>query len=135
MKTYYIQQDNQPKGPYSIDQLKKMQINPGVPVRAEGFKNWIKAKEIPELYKALFAGIQNVIADHTETTKESFQPGSEKTGSLARRTGKQHWYSNIVYNRFLNHQIATIGKLCIDIRVGSVSAIEKKNQPAKTRCN
>ena len=79
MKTYYIQQDNQQQGPYSIDQLKNMQISPAVPVRVEGFKNWTKAREVPELYKDLFAGHLQIPAVHAETGKDSFQADIEKT--------------------------------------------------------
>lgn len=49
MRTYYIHQNDQQGGPYSVDQLKEMQINPAVPVWTEGLKDWIKAREIPEL--------------------------------------------------------------------------------------
>ena len=54
MKSYFIRQDNKPKGPYSIDQLKEMKLNPTVLVWVEGLKQWIKALEIPELQQELF---------------------------------------------------------------------------------
>src|SRR5262245_52214722 len=54
MKSYFIRQDNKPQGPYSIDQLKEMKLNPGVLVWVEGLKQWIKALEIPELQQELF---------------------------------------------------------------------------------
>ena len=54
MKSYFIRQDNKPQGPYSIDQLKEMKLNPAVLVWAEGLKQWIKALEIPELKQELF---------------------------------------------------------------------------------
>ena len=54
MKSYFIRQDNMPKGPYSIDQLKEMKLNPAVLVWVEGLKQWIKALEIPELQQELF---------------------------------------------------------------------------------
>ena len=54
MKSYFIRQDNKPQGPYSIDQLKEMKLNPAVLVWAEGLKQWIKALEIPELQQELF---------------------------------------------------------------------------------
>jgi hypothetical protein len=54
MKSYFIRQDNKPQGPYSIDQLKEMKLNPSVLVWVEGLKQWIKALEIPELQQELF---------------------------------------------------------------------------------
>ena len=54
MKSYFIRQDNKPKGPYSIDQLREMKLNPAVLVWVEGLKQWIKALEIPELQQELF---------------------------------------------------------------------------------
>jgi len=54
MKSYFIRQDNRPKGPYSIDQLKEMKLNPTVLVWVEGLKQWIQAFEIPELQQELF---------------------------------------------------------------------------------
>jgi hypothetical protein len=54
MKSYFIRQDNKPQGPYSIDQLKEMKLNPAVLVWVEGLKQWIKALEIPELQQELF---------------------------------------------------------------------------------
>src|SRR5262245_34901052 len=54
MKSYFIRQDNKPQGPYSIDQLREMKLNPAVLVWVEGLKQWIKALEIPELQQELF---------------------------------------------------------------------------------
>lgn len=49
MKSYYIYQGDKQHGPYTIHQLSAMQINPAVPVWTEGFTQWIKAREVPEL--------------------------------------------------------------------------------------
>lgn len=131
MKTYYIQQDDQQQGPFSIDELKKMQINPAVPVRTEGFKNWIKAREIPELYKALFAGHPQVAPVYAETQKGPLQPVIEKTGPAAGRNRK----TVLVVLTLL-----ITGFLIVKLQQSesyasasvSVSAIEKSNQPVKT---
>ncbi|HKO82456.1 MAG TPA: DUF4339 domain-containing protein [Chitinophagaceae bacterium] len=131
MKTYYIQQDNQQQGPYSIDQLKNMQINPAVPVREEGFKNWLKAKEIPELYKALFAGSPQVVLAHAKTKKEPLQPGIEKTGPAVSR---KRTTALVVLALFIT------GFLIVKLQQSeshvsasaSVSAIEQKNASVKT---
>jgi hypothetical protein len=43
MKSYFIRQDNKPKGPYSIDQLREMKLNPAVLVWVDGFKTMDKS--------------------------------------------------------------------------------------------
>ena len=78
MKSYFIRQDNKPQGPYSIDQLKEMKLNPAALVYAEGLKQWIKALEIPELRKELFPVQPQTVAQHSET--------GIKTPEFARQT-------------------------------------------------
>ncbi len=132
MKTYYIQQDNQQQGPFSIDQLKSMQINPAVPVRAEGFKNWIKAKEIPELYKALFATSPQVVV-LAETGKESFQSTAEKTGLVAPKSRKIVLVLLTLFiTGFLIIKLQQSENYASTSMSASVSAIEKKNAIEKT---
>lgn len=129
MKTYYIQQDNQQQGPYSVDQLKNMQINPAARVRVEGFKNWTKAREVPELYKALFAGHLQMAAARTETGKDISKQGIEKTGPARSR--------KIV---LVLLALLITGFLIIKLQQSesyasasaSVSAIEKKSAVVKT---
>lgn len=55
MKSYYLYQGDQRQGPYSIDQLKEMQINSTVPVWTEGLASWTEAQKIPELQASLFS--------------------------------------------------------------------------------
>lgn len=130
MKTYYIQQNNQQQGPYSIDQLKSMQINPAAPVRAEGFKNWIKAREIPELYKALFATSPQVVV-FTETGKESL--ATEKTGLVAPKSRKIILVLLTLFiTGFLIIKLQQSENYASASMSASVSSIEKKNALEKT---
>lgn len=131
MKTYYIRQDNQQEGPYSVDQLKTMQINPAVPVRVEGFKNWAKAREIPELYKALFAGQLQIAAVHTEAGKDSAQAGLEKTGP-ARSRKIVLVLLTLVITGFLIIKLQQAESYASTSVSASVAAIENKEAPAKT---
>ena len=55
MKMYYLYQGDQRQGPYTIDQLKQMQISPSVPAWTEGMTTWTQAQNIPELQAALFS--------------------------------------------------------------------------------
>lgn len=129
MNSYYILQGDQQQGPYSIDQLKNMQINPVATVREEGFKNWIKAREIPELYKALFAGHPQVVAVPTETGKAPVQAGIEKTGLVAGRNRKT---ALVVLTLLITGFLIIKLQQTETYASASVSAIEKNNPPAKT---
>jgi hypothetical protein len=55
MKSYYIREGDKRQGPYSVEQLRQMRINPAVQVWTQGLKQWIKAGEVPRLRQALFA--------------------------------------------------------------------------------
>ena len=80
MKSYFIRQDNKPKGPYSLDQLKEMKLNPAVLVWAEGLKQWIKALEIPELQQELFPASSQLGAKFSPTGTQTPAPGRKKGG-------------------------------------------------------
>ena len=78
MKSYFIRQDNKPKGPYSIDQLKEMKLNPTVLVWVEGLKQWIKALEIPELQQELFPPATQFFAQTSPTGKTGIKARGKK---------------------------------------------------------
>jgi len=80
MKSYFIRQDNMPKGPYSIDQLKEMKLNPTVLVWVEGLKQWIKVLEIPELQQELFPPASQFAADMSSTGVNTGISRSKKKG-------------------------------------------------------
>ncbi len=52
---YYIIQNGQQMGPYTVEQLKLYHVTPETDVWTEGMANWVKAKTVPEL-SPLFAG-------------------------------------------------------------------------------
>lgn len=54
MTQYYIAINNQPTGPYTIDQLRQMNITPASLVWANGMPEWITAGEVDELRTQLF---------------------------------------------------------------------------------
>jgi len=130
MKTYYIRRDNEQQGPYSVDQLKNMQINPAVQVRVEGFKNWSKAREIPELYKALFAGQLQMASAHTEDGKNSVQAGIEKT-TPARSRKIALVLLTLLITGFLIIKLQQAESYASTSVSASVAVIEKKNVPEK----
>lgn len=51
--TYFIVQNGQQQGPFNLDQLRTKGINANTPVWTQGFPNWKKAFEIPELQELL----------------------------------------------------------------------------------
>ncbi|MBR4389417.1 MAG: CD225/dispanin family protein [Prevotella sp.] len=53
---YYIIQNGQQMGPYTIEQLKIYHVTPETDVWTEGMANWAKAKDVPAL-ASLFAGM------------------------------------------------------------------------------
>ena len=53
---YYIIQNGQQMGPYTIEQLRIYHVTPETDVWTEGMANWAKAKDIPAL-APLFAGV------------------------------------------------------------------------------
>ena len=54
MKQYYIIQNDQPAGPYTIEELAAMEITPDTMVWAEDIVDWIPAYQVSEL-NSLFA--------------------------------------------------------------------------------
>ena len=80
MKSYFIRQDNKPQGPYSIDQLKEMKLNPAVLVWVEGLKQWIKALEIPELQQELFPPLPHVAGQMASAGIKAGQNSRVKKG-------------------------------------------------------
>lgn len=52
---YYIDQDNQQQGPFTVEQLSEQQINVNTLVWSEGMESWIPAGQVQEL-SALFTG-------------------------------------------------------------------------------
>ena len=54
MKQYYIIQNDQPAGPYTIEELATMEITPDTMVWAEDIVDWIPAYQVGEL-NSLFA--------------------------------------------------------------------------------
>lgn len=50
---FYILQKNAKQGPYSIDELRKLDISHNTMVWSRGFVNWREAKNVPELSEIL----------------------------------------------------------------------------------
>ena len=69
MKQYYIIQNDQPAGPYTIEELAAMEITPDTMVWAEDIVDWIPAYQVSEL-NSLFAS----------TTAQTPPPYQEPTG-------------------------------------------------------
>jgi len=88
MKSYFIRLDNKPQGPYSLDQLKEMKLDPAALVWAEGLKQWIKALEIPELQQELFPARPQWVADYSETGIDSPEFAQENKGAAFGKTLK-----------------------------------------------
>ncbi|MET0392818.1 MAG: DUF4339 domain-containing protein [Chitinophagaceae bacterium] len=80
MKNYYLYQGDQRQGPYSIDQLKEMQISPIVPVWTEGLATWTEAQQIPELQAALFATPPPYIPAYPGRGNEYESSATERVG-------------------------------------------------------
>lgn len=59
---YYIVQGNEPKGPFSLEQLKKYDITPETLVYNESMTNWTPAGNVPELRKLIFGSVTPPIA-------------------------------------------------------------------------
>lgn len=53
MRQYYIHVNGQPQGPFTIEELKKMNINRFTYVWAEDFEDWRKAEDVGELTSIL----------------------------------------------------------------------------------
>lgn|GEM_PF-2980726 len=49
MNTYFIHQEGQSLGPFSIGELRQRKITPNTPVWSEGMDSWVSAKEVAEL--------------------------------------------------------------------------------------
>ena len=69
MKQYYIIQNDQPAGPYTIEELAAMEITPDTMVWAEDIVDWIPAYQVSEL-NSLFAS----------TTAQTPPPYQEPSG-------------------------------------------------------
>ena len=81
MKSYYIRQGDKRQGPYSIEQLKQMQISPAMQVWTQGLKEWMKAGEIPKLQQTIFSTIR------VETNNERPDSSTEEK-SVVRKNWK-----------------------------------------------
>ena len=53
MNQYYIVENGDKKGPFSIEELQKLSINRNTLVWHKGLDNWLKAEEVKELYELL----------------------------------------------------------------------------------
>ena len=56
---YYVANNGKPDGPYSVDELKSLDITPGTLVWNKDLKTWTPAGEVPELNAYLLGGAQN----------------------------------------------------------------------------
>lgn len=63
-----------------------MQINPAIPVWTEGFKDWIKAREIPELQNALFP--PQFVPAYSGAGNSHLNSTAEKTGFIIGKNWK-----------------------------------------------
>lgn len=53
MKRYFILRDGRQAGPYTVEQLRTMNLNPGTSVWNEKVFDWVKARTIDELKEVL----------------------------------------------------------------------------------
>lgn len=83
MKTYYIYEGDKQHGPYTLHQLIAMQLNPAVPVWTEGFTQWTKAREVPEL-KPIFSTSSLRLNTHSSASNGNAAPHSttERVGFI-----------------------------------------------------
>jgi len=79
MKSYYIRQGDKRQGPYSIEQLKQMQISPAMQVWTQGLKEWMNAGEIPKLQQTLFS-----TATVSETNNGHLNSSTEKESAAGK---------------------------------------------------
>lgn len=54
---YYIAVNNQHQGPYSVDELRAMNIAPDTYVWREGMPSWVKATDVEEIRQAMVSPI------------------------------------------------------------------------------
>lgn len=75
MNRYLLLRDNQEKGPYSLDELKSMQVNPDDLVWIEGKSTiWTHLKDVREL-ESLWPGESRGYSEKEPTgEKEAYQP-------------------------------------------------------------
>jgi hypothetical protein len=129
MKSYFIRQDNKPQGPYSLDQLKEMKLNPAVLVWAEGLKQWIKALEIPELHQELFPTPPQSAAKNSAS--------GIKTPEFTREKKANAFAKNVkTFLAVIALIIATL--LLIELKKSkthSAAAVKTVNQPIQTAAN
>ena len=59
MASYYIIEDNQQAGPFTLDQLRSRGIGYDTSVWTEGMPNWLPASQIPELQQVLGSSQQS----------------------------------------------------------------------------
>ena len=59
MASYYIIEDNQQAGPFTLDQLRSRGIGHDTSVWTEGMPNWLPASQIPELQQVLGSSQQS----------------------------------------------------------------------------
>ena len=59
MKYYIANSQNQPEGPYTVDELKALNIAPATLVYNDHLGNWTPAAEVPEIDTYVFGGAQN----------------------------------------------------------------------------
>ncbi len=74
MKQYYIIRNDQPAGPYTIEELAMMGITPDTIVWAEDIVDWIPAYQVSEL--------NSLFAPNTQTPPPYQEPSSQATEAL-----------------------------------------------------
>jgi hypothetical protein len=72
------------RGPFTLDQLTNMDINPDTPVWHEGMTEWLPASEVPQVYAALFCaenGVVNPLQDEPTSLRQLFdhKPATAKS--------------------------------------------------------
>lgn len=81
-KYFYIDKDNQQRGPISPEEFKQYGVTEETPVWCAGMAEWTKAKEIPELQEAFAAAAVPPTPPPHETAQPKPAPQPQKPGNF-----------------------------------------------------
>jgi TM2 domain-containing membrane protein YozV len=56
MKTYFVAEAGQQRGPFPLDQMSAQGVRPDAMIWAEGMPNWMPARDVPEVSAAIGGG-------------------------------------------------------------------------------
>lgn len=100
---YYIIQNGQQMGPYTIEQLRIYHVTPETDVWTEGMANWAKAKDIPAL-APLFAGVAGGAMPGATVVQPQ---GAVNSGQYQQTAGNQ--YQQASNNQYQQAQPSSYG--------------------------